>query len=454
MIKWAVCWSWCVKKGLQSLAFAFEEDYLTHSGGLFLIQRFCNKLALRRRLQRQWRAAPTWSEFDPLDLTLLLLFLLIAGVQRINKSDKLQYDGFFRALLGLDQWPNETTLRRFLQRLSPDAIRQIARLHDQLRHDLFDRPKPRTSLTFHLDSVVLTLYGKQQGARLGYNPKAKGRPSYHPILCFEDHGQEFWHGSLRPGDAGSNTGARHFVRRCLEKVPSSIAKSRVRFLADAGFFSGALIADLEQAGCGFTIVCRSYEAYHRLAQKAGFKDLKMGWGYAQFRHRPQKWNQEHRFIAIRRPLPVDPEQAQQLTLFKDAKYSYSILVSNLGLSPWRTWVDYARRAKIEKSFRELRNELALNKIPSQLWTANVAFLQFLLLAYNLVHWFKRLCLPPDELGTTVETLRHQLFSLPAHMICRAGKNVLLLPRHYHHKEEFLTANARVKKLRIKIGSVR
>jgi len=267
-----------MKKGLQSLAFAFEEDYLTHSGGLFLIQRFCNKLALRRRLQRQWRAAPAWSEFDPLDLTLLLLFLLIAGVQRINKSDKLQYDGFFRALLGLNQWPNETTLRRFLQRLSPDAIRQIARLHDQLRDELFGLPTPRTSLTFHLDSIVLTLYGKQQGARVGYNPKAKGRPSYHPILCFEDHGQEFWHGSLRPGDAGSNTGARHFVRRCLEKVPSSIAKSRVRFLADAGFFSGALVEDLEQAGCGFTIVCRSYEAYHRLAQKAGFKDLKMGWG--------------------------------------------------------------------------------------------------------------------------------------------------------------------------------
>ena len=453
----AICWPREVKKGLQSLAFAFEEDYLTHSGGLFLIQRFCNKLALRRKLQQRWRAAratPAWSDFDPLDLALLLLFMLIAGVQRINKSDKLQYDGFFRALLGLDDWPNESTLRRFLQRLSPDSIRQVARLHDQLRHELFGLPAPRTSLTFHLDSIVLTLYGKQQGARLGYNPKAKGRPSYHPILCFEDHGQEFWHASLRPGDAGTNTGARHFVRRCLEKVPSSIAMSRVRFLADAGFFSGALIADLEQAGCGFTIVCRSYEAYHRLAQKAGFRDLKMGWGYAEFRHRPQKWDKEYRFIAIRRPLPVDPEQAQQLTLFKDAKYSYSILVSNLGLSPWRTWVDYASRAKIEKSFRELRNELALNKIPSQLWTANVAFLQLLLLAYNLVHWFKRLCLPPDELGTTVETLRHQLFSLPAHMICRGGKNVLLLPRHYHHKDEFLEANARVKKLKIKSSSAR
>jgi hypothetical protein len=436
-----------MKKGLQSLTFSFEADALTHYGGLFLIQRFCNQFEFRRRLQRLWRAAPAWSEFDPLDLILLLLFLLIAGVQRINKSDKLQYDGFFLSLLGLEQVPDESTLRRFLQRLSPEAIRQLVRWHDQLRQDLFGRPKPRSSLTFHLDSVVLTLHGKQQGARLGYNPKAKGRPSYHPLLCFEAHGQEFWHGSLRPGNAGSNTGARHFVRRCLEKVPATVARSRIRFLADAGFFSGGLIEDLDQAGCGFTIVCRSYEAYHRLAQKAGFKDLKLGWGCAEFKHRPQKWSREHRFIAIRRPLPVDPDQAQQLTLFKDAQYSYSVLVSNLGLSPWRTWTDYVGRANIEKSIRELRQDLALNKIPTQSWTANVAFLQLLLLAYNIMHWFKRLCLPPEQLGATVDTLRHQLLGIPAKLICRNGKNVLLLPRQYQYQSELLAALTRVDRLK-------
>jgi hypothetical protein len=437
-----------MKKGLQSLGFSFEADCLTHHGGLFLIQRFCNKLSFRRRLERLLRAAPDWSEFNPVDLVVLLLFILIAGVQRVSKADKLQYDGFFLALLGLERFPDESSLRRFLQRLSPDAIRQLARLHDQLRSNLFGLPKARSSLVFHLDSVVLTLYGKQQGARLGYNPKARGRPSYHPILCFEGHGQEFWHASLRPGDAGSNTGARHFVRRCLAKVPASIARSRIRFLADAGFFSGNLIDDLDQWGCGFTIVCRSYEAYRRLAEQAGFKDLRLGWGFAEFHHRPQTWSRAQRFVAIRRPLPIDPDQAQQLTLFKDAKYSYSVLVSNLGLSPWRTWTDYVGRANIEKSIRELLNDLALNKIPTQSWTANVAFLQILLLAYNLMHWFKRLCLPKHKLRTTVETLRHDLLGLPALLLCRSGKNVLALPRRYPHQKNFLAAAAQVEKLRL------
>jgi hypothetical protein len=131
-----------MKKGLQTLEFSFEADTLTHYGGLFLIQRFCNKLDLRRRLQRHLPAAPNWSDFDPVDLLLLLLFLLIAGVQRIHKSDKLQYDGFFLSLLGLESLPDESSIRRFLKRLSPDAIRQIVRLHDLLRRELFCVPAP------------------------------------------------------------------------------------------------------------------------------------------------------------------------------------------------------------------------------------------------------------------------------------------------------------------------
>jgi hypothetical protein len=292
------------------------------------------------------------------------------------------------------------------------------------------------------------MYGKQEGARLGYNPKSKGRRSYHPILCFEGHGQEFWHGSLRPGDAGSNTGALWFIKRCLEKVPSHIARARIRCLCDAGFFSGKFIEYLDQAGYRYTVVCRSYEAYHKMAENAGFKELRSGWGVSEFFHRPQKWKQEHRFIAIRRPLPVDPEEASQLTLFKDTKYSYSVLTTNLQLSPWRVWVDYIDRANIEKSIRELLNDLALSKIPTHTWTANVAYFQLLLLAYNIVHWFKRLCLPEAKLLQTVDGLRHELINIPAKLTSRSGKNVLILPKGYHHQESFLTAVAKVEKLKL------
>jgi hypothetical protein len=437
-----------MRKGLQTLDFSFEAESLTHFGGLFLIQRFCHKLCLRRRLERILKDAPSWAAYPPADLVLVLLYVLIAGLPRVSKTEILQYNGLFLSLVGLKKFPDQTALRRFLHRVSPQAIRQIARLHDQLRAQLFSLPEARTTLVFHLDSVVLTLYGKQQGARLGYNPKKKGRPSYHPLLCFEAHGQEFWHGSLRPGDAAANTGARALVARCLEKVPSHVAVARIRVLADAGFFSGKLVGDLDQRGCGYIIVCRKAKAYLPLAQKAGFQDMTFGWAVAEFRFKPRGWNAEHRFIMVRRPLPEDPEEAKQLTLFKVGKYAYSAFVTNLQLQPWMIWKTYQKRANVEKSIRELLHSFSLNKIPTQEWVANVAFLQLLLLAYNLVHWFKRLCLPKDYAGATVDTIRNEFLVLPAKLTNRSGRNVLQLPRDYHHHGIFLKAARTVEALRL------
>ena len=77
-------------KGLQTLEFSFEGDALTHFGGLFLIQRFCNQLHLRRRLQRILKSAPRWIDYRPEDLIITFLYVLIAGIQRVNKTEILQ----------------------------------------------------------------------------------------------------------------------------------------------------------------------------------------------------------------------------------------------------------------------------------------------------------------------------------------------------------------------------
>jgi len=437
-----------MRKGLQTLDFSFEGDALTHFGGLFLIQRFCNKLRLRRRLQRILKAAPHWIDFRPEDMITTLLYVLIAGIQRLNKTEILQYNGLFLSLIGLKRFPDQTALRRFLKRLPPSAIRQMVRLHDRLRAELFVIPNARTQLEFHLDSVVLTVYGKQQGARKGYNPRKKGRRSYHPLLCFEGHGQEFWHGSLRPGDAASNTGARFMVKRCLEKVPSHIARSRIRLLADSGYFSGKLINDLDQAGCGYIIVASKVKNFLPMAHRARFKPMHFGWAVAEFDYTPQKWKHAHRFVVVRRPLEEDPDEADQLTLFQTGRFKYSAYVTNLDLKAENIWRTYHSRANIEKSIRELLYHLALNKIPTHEWTANVAFFQILLFAYNLVHWFKRLCLPEEYFRATVETIRNDFLVLPGKLTCRAGRNVLQLPRDYHHRKTFLEAAKKIEKLRL------
>lgn len=97
--------------------------------------------------------------------------------------------------------PDPTALRRFLRRFALRGLPKLRRLHDRWLAQLCQRPQPLTRVLLDLDSTVLTLYGQQEQARIGYNPRKRGRPSYHPLLCFEGQAKDYWHGELRPGDA-------------------------------------------------------------------------------------------------------------------------------------------------------------------------------------------------------------------------------------------------------------
>ena len=422
---------------------------MTHFGGMWLIQRFCNKLGLKKLLQGYVRPSQRHSQYRPSELVLALLYAVIMGLRRINKTDILQYNGAFLEMLGLKRFPDQSTLRRFLKRLPPKSIRQFARLHDSLRAHLFALPHQRTSLVFDVDSTVLIIYGRAEGARVGYNPKKRGRRSYHPLLCFEAGFQEFWHGSLRPGDAGASSGAIPFLQVCLAKAPSTIARSRMRFRMDSGFYGSPVIRFLDASGCGYVIVAREYRNIKARAQGCRFQALGNGWEVAEFYEKVHhKMERPHRFVVVRRPIPQDPEDAVQLTLFKDRRYAYHVLVTNLTLEPWRVYRFYSLRATIEKNIREFVYDYPLGKIPTDTWTANVAFFQLVLFAADIVHWFKRLCLPPQYLTATLDTIRTDFIVLPARFVRESKRNVVKLPHDYHYQREFLEASRKLEKLRL------
>ena len=436
-------------KGTQKVRFTFDETHITHFGGMWLIQRFCKKTRIKKLLQDHIRLKDRNRDYHSSELILALIYAIIMGLRRINKTEILQYNGAFLEMLGLTRFPDQSTLRRFLKRLSPKTIRKLVRLHDSLRAHLFSLPNERTTLIFDLDSVVITIFGKQEGGRIGYNPKKHGRRSYHPLLCFEAHFQEFWHGSLRPGNTVALTGAIPFIRICLAKVPQTIARPRIRFRMDAGFYSHRVVRFLDGTGCGYVMVVKEYPHLKARARECKFKRLSNGWEVGEFREKVHhKWEKKHRFVVVRRPIPEDPEEARQLTLFKDKKYLYHVFVTNLKISPWRVYLFYNPRAAVEKNIRELLYDYPLGKIPTDSWTANVAFFQILLFAADIVHWFKRVCLPKEYLHTTLDTIRTDFIVLPARLVRTNRQNTVKLPHDYHYQKEFLKAFSKIQKLHL------
>ncbi|MBV8140016.1 MAG: transposase [Deltaproteobacteria bacterium] len=73
------------------------------------------------------------------------------------------------------------------------------------------------------------------------------------------------------------------------------------------------------------------------------------------------------------------------------------MVTNLPLQPLNLWRFYNDRAGVELVIRQLKGDYALGRIPGHHFFANETYFHLLLLGYNLVNWFKRLCLPPQFL---------------------------------------------------------
>jgi hypothetical protein len=328
--------------------------------------------------------------------------------------------------------------------MAPLALPKLRNLHDRLLLSMISRPSPPTKVIFDLDSTVLILYGKQEMARIGYNPQKWGRPSYHPLLCFNGITKDFWHGELRPGDTHTATGTVELLKAVFAKLPPSVNVVIIR--ADKGFYDHETIEYLESKKALFVIVAKLTAPVKRIISTLSYQVHSSGLETAEFMYQPTKWRTEYRFVVVRRLILEDP--TEQLTLFSMGKYSYQVIVTNMKLTPLHTWRFYNGRAAVELIIKELKGDYPLGKIPTKYFAANEVYFHILLFSYNLINWFKRLCLPTEFQNMTLRTLRARLLLIPGELIRPDNRPTLKLPANFLYKNAFEYAIKKIEKLKI------
>jgi len=410
-------------RGPRRLGVTFGAGTLTHYGGVYLLHRFLSRIGFKDAVARHVAFLQRNQRYSVGEMLLALLYPMFLGLERLETTQLLRQNGVFQYLTGLPSYPDATTLRRFLLRAAPTALPKLRALHDRFLHRMTVQPRPPTRLIFDVDSTVLVLYGQQEQARIGYNPIKRGRPSYHPLLCFEGQTKDFWHGELRPGDAHTASGTLDLLAACFAKIPARVRLRIVR--ADKGFYDHKLVEWLEARRARFVIVARLTAPIKRKLSHLRYGSPGRGVEVAEFRYQPTRWPKPYRFVVIRRPQPEEP--TSQLTLFKLGRYHYQVLVTNLPLQPLNLWRFYNDRAGVELLIKQLKGDYALGSIPTRHFFANETYFHLLLLAYNLVNWFKRLCLPPEFQHATLQTLRQRILLMPAQLRRSDNRPRLLLP---------------------------
>lgn len=427
-------------RGPRNLHVATNGIGLTQFGGAALIEQFFQRIGLQGAISQHVRFAQRNNRYSISECLKALIYPRVLGLGRIETTEPLRHNGVFHYLAGLPGYPDATTLRRFLDRFAHRGRNSLVKLHDTWRAAMLGQPSQGI---FDLDSTVLTVYGRQERAEVGCNPKKRGRPSYLPLLCFEGNTQDCWEGSYHPGNTHVSTITIPLLEHAFPKLPESIREVRVR--ADAAFFDHEIVRFIEGKRTFYALVARLTPPLKRRLSGLRYRRVSPGVWAGEFQYGPQGWPGPRRFVVIRRPVPEEP--SAQLTLFQMGGYSYQALVTNLALQPLNLWRFYHRRARAELIIRELKYAYALGKIPTNDFQANEAFFQIVLLAYNLLNWFKRLCVPPHLRRATLQRLRQRLFVVPAQLVRPGRVPTLRLAPSYPWASDFLETLKRTRRLR-------
>jgi hypothetical protein len=434
-----------VRRSPRNIRISCNHEGLSHFGGCYFFHEFLRLLHIRRFLAEQIHYPRHSPDYSLSQMLLALIFPIVLGLDRIETAALLRSDRTFQYLTGLPSFPDPQTLRRFLLHAPRDLRKQLHRVNDRLLQRFIHLPTHRSRLIFDLDSTVLTVFGHQEGAEVGYNPRYRGKRSYDPLLCVEANSSFLWDVELRRGDAGSWAGSEELLACCFLSSPSDIREFRVR--ADAGFGYGPVLDLLElRPTAQYAVVSRMVPSLKRELGGLHYETLNPNWEIAEFEHRPHDWPHARRCIVARKPIE---ESEPQPTLFVMKQYAYRAWHTNLPMTPAGVWHFYDGRARMERRIREIREDFALCKIPTRAFEANALYLEVVRLAYNLVTAFQRTCLPQEWQSLTLSKLRHRLFWLPGELTRPQNRptlrlvNSLLLARR---GEEILRRVHRLKPL--------
>ena len=427
-----------------STPYDFEAKNLTAYGGLLPVATMLEKLGFQQLVEdtltvkRQTRAMPMFR------FILGMVLACYVGFSRLFHLRFLQREPMLTGILEVARLPPQCTFWRFLASLHLGVAQQLLAVQRQMRQRVWEAAHVQLSeVTVDTDTTVHTLFGKQMGARKGYNPKNKGKKSYQPILTFIAETREYAAGALRKGDRPDGKEIAAHLDSVAAALPPGVKTVFGR--ADSGFYCWPAMEAYEKRNWQFIVVARKTARLVDELKAAEWKPSPRTDADEQceFRYQPAGGGQAYRFLALRyrNPEAKADEQPEQYQLFDTPEYAYRVFVTNMhGPLDALVWF-YNQRAGAENLIKEANNDAGLAAHPSNIWMMNANWFQIVMLAYNLNCW---LPLFNREENARVETMRHitlatarlRFLFLAAKIWRHAGRVGVSYSDHYQEKGIF------------------
>jgi len=371
---------------VKAIKTSFSGGNLTNYSGIYPLFKFMKKMGLNHLFKQKISLAEKSNQNYSLSQILNAVILgTLSGMNRLIKIEYFTLDPLVRYLLAIENKLDIDTIRYHIKKFSMKHNTELSDIFGILSGKVHQK-LGTTKDILDLDSSVKTVYGKQEGARKGFNSKNKGKRSYHPQLAFLNSTKECLLAWLRPGDTHSANNAAEFLKQALSMIPKGITSLFIR--ADRGYFDGKLIRVIESySNVRYLIKVKMRNLNDLLKNQDWDKIPGMpGWEMSDFYYQPNSWDRPRRFVAVRKfkgMLETD-------SLFPVRDYSYFCYVTNIEESPLYLHRLYGDRGESENWIESVKNQLYAATILTKGFWANEALFLLSVLAYNISVWMRAL----------------------------------------------------------------
>jgi Transposase DDE domain group 1 len=384
------------------------------------------------------------------DILGTLLLSVLAGHRRYAHITALRCDPVNPPLLGMNKVVSEDAVRRALGKIEDEAGRRW--LQEQL--DYCTRPLLQEGWILDVDTTVKPLYGHQEGAVVGYNPKKPGRPShtYHSYIL----------ANLRlvlevEVQAGTQHAAKHSAPG-LWALLDRLGPARAPWLlrGDRDWGNEGVISEAERRGQPYLFKLRLTRGVKRVLERAmrddDWRDAGAGWQGKHGQIRLQGWSRQRRVVLLRRRLDavmMSQRQADnQLALgfveidqARQAAWEYAVLVTSLTAEVLTVGQLYRDRGDSENNFDELKNQWGWGGYTTHDLTRCGILARTVALAANWWNLFVRLA-DPDHHREAI-TSRPLLLEAIGRQTNHAGRTTLTISSMHGQRSRARRALTRV-----------
>lgn len=286
-----------------------------------------------------------------------------------------------------------------------------------------------------IDTTVEGLFGSQDGALRGPNPRYHARTSYHPILAHCAETGSCVGALLRPGDTGLGDDDGKTIGKWLRRFRLAVGGHvQVTMRIDAGGDCASIYAAAHRAGarfigkaklsadlCGAIQFTTKWRTVERDA--LGMPTTQV----AEIDFQRESWTElgySFRVVAMR---TRERDNGKQIQLWSHLDYTVQAFVTNdPNTAPEDIAFEYDGRAEVEPAIGELKAGWGIGKVPSHFFIANHASFLLKLLAHNITRRFVRWTAPHLS-SWRIPWLRRALINIPGRLVRSGRRRALRTP---------------------------